>query len=214
MSPHDRFEALRLRMVADQLRARQIQDENVLRAMETVPRHRFVSGSQQHEAYEDRPLPIGHHQTISQPYIVAYMTEALALTGTERVLEVGTGSGYQTAVLGTLAAEVYSLEIVPELCERARATLQDLGYRNVHIAIGDGHEGWLEQAPFDRIIVTAAPAEVPKRLVDQLAASGRMIIPIGAWQQDLVVLTRTPGGIAQARTIPVRFVPMTGKASN
>ena len=167
--------------------------------------------AQQREAYEDRPVPIGQHQTISQPYIVAYMTEMLELRGSERVLEIGTGSGYQAAILGELAAEVYSIEIVPELAASARATLADLGYTNVHVKVGDGNEGWLEYAPFDRIIVTAAPDQLPPALLEQLAPDGRMVIPVGAWHQDIVVVTKTAAGIAQERTIPVRFVPMTGK---
>jgi protein-L-isoaspartate(D-aspartate) O-methyltransferase len=208
--PDADYQAARNRMVAEQLRGRDIANEAVLRAMATVPRHRFMPAAQRSEAYEDRPLPIGHHQTISQPYIVAHMTELLELTGSERVLEIGTGSAYQTAVLCELAAEVFSVEIVAELADRARALLTELGYTNVRVKVGDGHEGWPDHAPYDRIMVTAAPERVPQALIDQLTPGGRMVLPVGAWYQEMVVVTRTATGIAQTRTIPVRFVPMTG----
>ena len=167
---------------------------------------------QRQRAYEDRPLPIGHRQTISQPYIVAYMTQALRLTPDAKVLEVGTGSGYQAAVLAELAAAVYSIEIITQLAERARDTLAELGYANVQVRQGDGYAGWPEQAPFDAIMVTAAPDHVPQPLVDQLAVGGRLIIPVGQNRQTLTILTRTEDGVEQDTTLPVLFVPMTGEA--
>jgi protein-L-isoaspartate(D-aspartate) O-methyltransferase len=201
----------RKRMVEHQLRARGIKSEAVLGVMLKVPRHRFVPAAEADSAYEDHPLPIGQDQTISQPYIVAYMTEAAELSPNEKVLEVGTGSGYQAAVLGELVREVYTIEILPELGERARATLADLGYKNIHVRTGNGYEGWAEHAPFDAIVVTAAPDEVPPALVDQLAVNGRMVIPVGTGEQDMLIITKTPDGVVQKRTIAVRFVPMTGK---
>jgi protein-L-isoaspartate(D-aspartate) O-methyltransferase len=162
-------------------------------------------------AYEDRPLSIGHGQTISQPYIVAYMTEALRLSPDLTVLEIGTGSGYQAAVLAELAREVFTIEIVPELAERARQTLAAAGYRNVHVRTGNGYLGWPEQAPFPRIIVTAAPEEIPSALVDQLAVGGLMVLPVGTRFQDMTIVTKTMTGVTEQRTIPVRFVPMVKK---
>jgi len=202
----------RMRMVEEQLLARDITDPRVVSAMRRVPRDRFVPPDQRQRAYEDRPLPIGYRQTISQPYIVAYMTQALRLTPDAKVLEVGTGSGYQAAVLAELAAAVYSIEIVPQLAERARDTLAELGYANVQVRQGDGYAGWPEQAPFDAIMVTAAPDHVPQPLVDQLALGGRLIIPVGQDRQTLTILTRTEDGIEQDTTLPVLFVPMTGEA--
>jgi protein-L-isoaspartate(D-aspartate) O-methyltransferase len=177
--------------------------------MRTVPRHRFVPGEFASRAYEDRPLPIGHDQTISQPYIVAYMTEALGVQRHHKVLEIGTGSGYQAAVLGELAARVYTIEIVPELARQATATLKSLGYTHVHVRDGDGYAGWPEEAPFDRIMVTAAPADIPKPLIDQLAVNGRLVIPVGEQgrAQWLTVLDKTPQGVIQRRTLSVSFVP-------
>lgn len=198
-------------MVEEQLRARGIRSEEVLGAMARVPRHRFVPSSQEEWAHEDRPLPIGHGQTISQPYIVAYMTEALGVTRNHKVLEIGTGSGYQAAVLAELAGEVYTIEIVPELADRARKMLGELGYKNIHAKTGDGYEGWPEKAPFDRIMVTAAPDHVPQPLIEQLAADGRMVIPVGDLFQEIRILSRTPNGVVQERTIPVRFVPLVRK---
>ena len=179
--------------------------------MRRVPRHVFVPESQRADAYEDRPLPIGHGQTISQPYIVAFMTQALDVRATDRVLEIGTGSGYQAAVLCELAKEVYTIEIVTPLAERARETLTGLGYRNVHVRAGNGYLGWPEQAPFDRVIVTAAPEEVPTALVDQLNAGGLMAIPVGGIDQELRILRKNTAGLETLQTLPVRFVPMTGK---
>jgi protein-L-isoaspartate(D-aspartate) O-methyltransferase len=207
-----RFAALRGRMVDQQLAGRDITDPRVLRVMGAVPRHRFVPLEVRAEAYGDYPLPIGLDQTISQPYIVAFMTQALRLDGDERVLEIGTGSGYQAAVLAGLCAEVYSIEIIPELSRRAGETLADLGIKNVSLRVGDGYRGWPEKAPFDAIVVTAAPPRIPQPLVDQLAAGGRMVAPVGDLAQDLVVIERTPQGVTQRTVMPVRFVPMTGEA--
>jgi protein-L-isoaspartate(D-aspartate) O-methyltransferase len=207
----DEFQDQRRRMVERQIRARGIKNEAVLEAMMKVPRHRFVTAEYMTSAYEDHPLPIGQGQTISQPYIVAYMTEAAEISDNEKVLEIGTGSGYQAAILGELAKEVYSIEIIPELAERARQTLSELGYKNVHVKTGNGYEGWAEYAPYDGIVVTAAPDEVPKALIDQLAMNGKMVIPIGIGDQEMMIITKTAKGVIEKRTIPVRFVPMTGK---
>lgn len=195
-------------MVEAQLRARGIESQAVLAALGRVPRHRFVPASYQHLAYADSPLPIGLDQTISQPYIVAYMTEAAGIAPHSRVLEIGTGSGYQAAVLGEIAREVYTIEIIPELSARARTVLGQLGYTNIHFRTGDGYAGWREHAPFDAILVTAAPDHVPQALVDQLAVGGRMIIPVGAENQEMQVITRTADGIAKRSTLRVRFVPL------
>jgi protein-L-isoaspartate(D-aspartate) O-methyltransferase len=203
--PHARDRA---RMVREQLRSRGIRDQAVLAAMGRVPRHRFVPSAYQHLAHADRPLPIGFDQTISQPYIVAYMTEAAEISPGDRVLEIGTGSGYQAAVLGEIAREVYSVEIVPELAARAGALLQELGYANVRVRAGDGYLGWSEEAPFDAIVVTAAPDHVPPALVEQLAMNGRMIVPVGVGEQEMRVLRRTAAGVVERRTLPVRFVPL------
>jgi protein-L-isoaspartate(D-aspartate) O-methyltransferase len=210
--PADRSAAERDRMVREQLAGRDIRDERVLGAMRKVARHRFVPEAMEHLAYSDSALPIGLDQTISQPYIVAYMTQALALRGRERVLEIGTGSGYQAAVLAELAAEVYTIEIVPDLAARARKTLEALGYGNVHFRTGDGYQGWTEAAPFDGILVTAAPDHVPEPLVAQLRPGGRMVIPVGRGDQDLLLIEKSATGVTRRSTIPVRFVPMTGKA--
>ena len=200
-----------MRMVEEQLRRRGISDQRVLDAMARVPRHLFVPEAERDEAYGDHPLPIGHGQTISQPYIVAFMTEALRLEPTHRVLEIGTGSGYQAAVLGELAGQVHTIEIVAPLAERARQTLRENGYTNVNVRTGNGYEGWPEQAPFDRIMVTAAPETVPPALVEQLKVGGLMAIPVGTGEQELRILRRTPEGLDTVATLPVRFVPMTGK---
>ena len=192
-----------------------IRDERVLQAVEEVPRHLFVPPSLRDEADEDRPLPIGHGQTISQPYIVALMTEALELKGSERVLEVGTGSGYQCAVLAFLAAEVFSAEIVPELAARAsEVLLGTMHLTNVHLRAGDGLRVWAEAAPFDRVIVTAAPAVLPEALVAQLGPGGRMVVPVGADPevQTLKLVRRDAAGFpASSDLLPVRFVPLTGE---
>jgi protein-L-isoaspartate(D-aspartate) O-methyltransferase len=207
----DSFVTARDAMVDQQLRARGIEAPAVLEAMRKIPRHRFVPPAVRHLAYVDHPLPIGSGQTISQPYIVAYMTEAADISPDEKVLEIGTGSGYQAAVLGEIAREVYTIEIIPELAERAQKTLAELGYANVHAKTGDGYLGWPEHAPFDAIVVTAAPEQVPQALVDQLALGGRMVIPVGATIQHMMIIEKTPKGVVERRTIPVRFVPMTGK---
>jgi protein-L-isoaspartate(D-aspartate) O-methyltransferase len=198
------------RMVDDQLRRRGIADERVLAAMVRVPRHRYVPPEQQRAAYDDHPLPIGSGQTISQPYIVAFMTEALKLQPSDVVLEIGTGSGYQAAILGELVREVYTIEIVTELAERARRTLEAEGYRNVHVRAGDGYKGWPEHAPFSKMMVTAAPEAVPPALVEQLAVGGTMILPVGSamGHQELRILTKTKDGVLTERSLPVRFVPM------
>jgi protein-L-isoaspartate(D-aspartate) O-methyltransferase len=202
------YREARLRMVEQQIRARGITDARVLEAMRRVPRHRFVPEPLRNLAYEDTPLPIGAGQTISQPYIVAYMTEALAVEPEHRVLEIGTGSGYQAAVLAEIAREVYTIEIVPELASRAERVLRELGYRNVHVRTGDGYLGWPERAPFPRIVLTAAPPEVPQTLVDQLGPGGRMVVPVGDTFQVMTIVTKTDRGIQRRETIPVRFVPM------
>lgn len=197
-------------MVESQIAARGVRTPAVLKAMNQVPRHLFVPSELRQSAYEDQPLPIGLGQTISQPYIVAYMTEALRLRPTDAVLEIGTGSGYQAAVLAELARQVYTIEIVPELADRARSTLAQAGYRNVEVRAGNGYLGWPERAPFQRIIVTAAPPEIPRALVDQLAIGGIMVLPVGTAFQEIVVVSKTSDGVAEKRTIPVRFVPMVG----
>jgi protein-L-isoaspartate(D-aspartate) O-methyltransferase len=203
--------AARARMVKEQIQARGIRDRRVLDAMLRVPRHRFVPEAVRGEAYGDYPLPIGYEQTISQPYIVAFMTEALAVEPAHRVLEIGTGSGYQAAILAELVAAVYSIEIVPPLADRARDTLAAMGYKNVQVLTGNGYLGWPEHAPFDRIMVTAAPEEVPPALVAQLKEGGLIAIPVGRVAQELRILRKTRSGLDTLRTLPVRFVPMTGK---
>lgn len=195
-------------MVRYQLVARGISDKRVIRAMENTPRHLFVPESQRVLAYTDDPLPIGEGQTISQPFIVAIMTELLELKGHEKVLEIGTGSGYQAAVLAQLVDTCYSIELLQELADSAEARLKQLGYNNVRTKCGDGYWGWPEHAPFDRIIVTAAPPEIPEKLIEQLAPDGKMVIPVGKYFQDLMVVTRTKKGIHRKQIIPVRFVPM------
>jgi protein-L-isoaspartate(D-aspartate) O-methyltransferase len=202
----------RRRMVERQIEARGVGDPRVIDAMRAVPRHRFVPERLQDQAYADTPLPIGLEQTISQPYIVAYMTEALQLSPTATVLEVGTGSGYQAAVLAEVARQVYSIEIVPELADRSANVLTALGYSNIELRQGDGYRGWPEAAPFDGIIVTAAPDHIPPALIDQLAVGGRLVIPVGSLAQEMRVITKTEDGPISETTIPVRFVPMTGEA--
>lgn len=202
--------ARRARMVEEQIRARGVRDAHVLAAMQAVPRHRFVPDELRDDAYGDFPLPIGFSQTISQPYIVAFMTEALQVGPQAKVLEIGTGSGYQAAVLGEIAAEVYTIEIVSPLAARSAALLEELGYANVHVRDGDGYAGWPEEAPFDAIMVTAAPDHVPQPLVDQLAVGGRMVIPVGVVEQELRVLTKQEdGSLREGERMPVRFVPLT-----
>ena len=206
------FARQRERMVNEQLKARDIRDERVLAAMLKVPRHEFVTPEFKELAYQDGALPIRQGQTISQPYIVAHMTELLELRAGDRVLEVGTGSGYQAAILAEIAAEVFTIEIIPELQQEASETLGKLGYTNIRFRVGDGYAGWPEHAPFDKIIVTAAPQEIPKPLIDQLTDGGRLVIPVGGINQELVVLDKDKSGVTRRSSIPVRFVPMTGKA--
>jgi len=208
----DRFTVARHRMVATQIESRGVRDPRVLDAVRRVERHRFVPEPLREYAYEDHPLAIGHDQTISQPYIVALMTEEARIRPGARVLEIGTGSGYQAAVLSLLAGQVYTIEIVEPLARQAAARLEALGYRNVTVRAGDGYRGWPEQAPFDAILVTAAPPEIPQPLLDQLAVGGRLVAPVGEGIQDLVVVERTAAGLQRRPVIPVRFVPMTGEA--
>ena len=198
-------------MVDEQLRARDIRNPRVLDAMRAVPRHLFVPEPERAGAYRDSPLPIGFDQTISQPYIVAFMTQALEVEPEHRVLEIGTGSGYQAAVLSGLAREVYTIEIVAPLAQRARDTLTSLGYRNVQVRTGNGYLGWPEYAPYDRIIVTAAPDEVPPALLQQLKVGGIIAIPVGTFEQQLQILRRTATGTEILNTLPVRFVPMVAR---
>lgn len=210
--PSDADAERRARMVDTQIVARGVRDPRVLAAMRKVPRHLFVDPSQRGQAYEDHPLPIPGNQTISQPYIVAIMTELLDLKPNERVLEIGTGSGYQSAVLAQLAKDVYTIEIVPELARSAATRLKELGYDNVTVREGDGYRGWAEQAPFDGIIVTAAPERIPQPLLDQLAPGGVMVIPVGGFFQELKVFRKSADGrITEKDVLPVRFVPMTGE---
>lgn len=201
-------------MVARQLEARGIEKEALLEVMRSVPRHEFVPEAVRAMAYADHPLPIGHGQTISQPYIVAFMTEILEPRPTDRVLEVGTGSGYQAAVLAGLVAEVFTIEIVEPLATRASLALQRLGYENVQVKAGDGYRGWPEHAPFDAVIVTCAPDHVPAPLVEQLKDGGRMIIPVGGEHsvQHLVLLSKQRDKLVERVVLPVRFVPMTGES--
>jgi protein-L-isoaspartate(D-aspartate) O-methyltransferase len=202
------MERLRDLMVKDQIKARGITDERVLRAMRTVERHRFIPGQHETSSYEDHPLPIGHGQTISQPYIVALMTELCDLDGTEKVLEIGTGSGYQAAILSLLAREVYSIEIVEPLGKSARRRLEELGYNNVEVRIGDGYKGWPEKAPFDVIILTASPPSIPQALIDQLKNGGVLVAPEGDYSQELVKLIKHDGHVTKRTITYVRFVPM------
>ena len=195
-------------MVDEQIAARGISDEKVLAAMRAVERHLFVPAALRSAAYADEPLPIGQGQTISQPFIVAYMTEALKLTSDSRVLEIGTGSGYQAAVLAEIAKTVYTIELYEPLAGAAAARLESLGYTNVTVRCGDGYSGWPEEAPFDAIIATAAPAEVPGELIRQLKTGGRMVLPVGSIFQELYLVTKTPSGVETKMLLPVRFVPM------
>ncbi len=201
-------------MVERQLRDRGIADEAVLSAMTAVPRHRFVPAELAASAYDDHPLPIGYDQTISQPYVVAFMTEVAALRPDGRVLEIGTGSGYQAAVLAEIASRVYTIEIVPELGDRSGALLAELGYDNIDVRTGDGYRGWPDAAPFDAIVVTAAPDHVPPALVEQLAVGARLVIPVGSFYQDILIVTKTDNGTTTESVLPVRFVPMTGEAQD
>ena len=203
------WKAAALEMVQTQIVERGVKDARVLTVLAQTPRHKFVPSEMAPYAYNDRPLPIGEDQTISQPYIVALMTELMGLSGTEKVLEIGTGSGYQAAVLSPLVAEVYTIEIVKTLALRAQTILKELRMKNVHVRWGDGYKGWPDKAPFDRIIVTAAPDEVPRALIDQLRAGGKLVIPVGKYWQELKVITKvSTTNIDEKSIIPVRFVPM------
>lgn len=204
----EQFELQRQQMVEHQLRDRSIKDEKVLAAMSEVPRHEFIEPFWQYCAYSDRPIPIGYNQTISQPFIVAYMTQAANLSAGDKVLEVGTGCGYQAAILGKIVEQVYSIEIISQLAKKASQTLNQLNYKNIEIKIGDGYQGWIEHAPYDAIIVTAAPEYIPQALIEQLTTNGKMVIPLGTWHQEIIVLTKTENRIIKQKTIPVRFVPM------
>jgi len=206
------YAAQRLLMVKSQIESRGVKDSLALNSMRSVPRHLFVPEAFQNESYDDCPLPIGNDQTISQPYIVALMTELMNLQGGEKVLEIGTGSGYQAAVLAEIAGEVYTIEIIPELCQRADSTLSSLEYNNVFVRCGDGYQGWPEAAPFDAIMITAAPGHIPPKLIEQLKQNGVLVLPVGSIYQDLITVTKSEGGIIQKSIIPVRFVPMTGEA--
>jgi len=210
----EEFSERRRQMVHRDIAARGIGDRKVLEAMGTVPRHLFVPEDLRRKAYADYPLPIGEGQTISQPYVVALMTEALGLEGKERILEIGTGSGYQAAVLAEIVPEVYSIEIIPVLADRARATLKRTGYEAVRLKTGDGYEGWPEKAPFDAIIVTAAANHIPPPLIDQLAAGGRLVLPLGRTThlQVLTLVTKGKDGLVVDQMGAVRFVPMVGDA--
>jgi len=209
----DEYRQARERFVHDEIEGRGIRDARVLAAMRKVPRHLFVPLDQQKDAYVDSPLFIGYNQTITEPYLVAFMTQALELKPQDRVLEIGTGSGYQAAVLSELAREVYTIEIVEPLAKAAEERLRRLGYSNVHVRAGDGYRGWPEAAPFDAIILTAAPPErVPPPLVEQLREGGRLVAPVGGSEQDLTRLRRTAKGVTEEVLLPVRFVPMTGEA--
>lgn len=196
-------------MVNEQIIARGVRAESVIKAMQKVERHLFVPEQYRNFAYSDRPLPIGEGQTISQPYIVALMTELLDLKKSDKVLEIGTGSGYQAAILAEICDSVYTIEIIPSLGKQAQVLLKELGYHNIHCKIGDGYLGWPEHAPYDGIIVTCAPSKIPQPLKEQLAEGGRMVIPVGAtYTQELVLVTKTKGKLIQKSVIPVRFVPM------
>jgi protein-L-isoaspartate(D-aspartate) O-methyltransferase len=209
--PKRDFKAMRERMVESQVEARGVKDPRVLSALLKVERHRFVPEKYLDLAYSDQPLPIGEGQTISQPYIVALMTELLELKGNEKVLEIGTGSGYQAAILAELAKEVYTIEIIEPLATRAREKLSELGYQNVTVKAGDGYLGWPEAAPFDAIIVTAAPDHIPKPLIEQLKEGGRMVLPVGTHTQELKKIVKRSGKMETIDIIPVLFVPMTGE---
>ncbi len=205
------FKAMREKMVEIQIRGRGVKDERVLSAMHKVERHRFVPKAYESQAYADQPLPIGEGQTISQPYIVALMTELLELKGEERVLEVGTGSGYQAAILAELAREVYTIEIIEALARSSKELLLSLGYKNIFVKAGDGYLGWPEHAPFDAIIVTCAPDHIPKPLLEQLKDGGRLVVPVGTHSQELKKIVKRSGKIETMDVIPVIFVPMTGE---
>lgn len=208
----DKYAEQRRDMVQSQIKERGIENERLLSAIESVKRHEFVPEQHREYAYYDGPLPIGNDQTISQPYIVALMTDLLSLSEGDKVLEIGTGCGYQTAVLSELCCEVYTVEIIGDLSKKAKKLLRKLGYRNVHFKIGDGYEGWQEHAPYDAVIVTACPHVLPQPLIDQLKWGGRMVIPLEEEYQELKLITKKKDGLEKERITAVRFVPMTGQA--
>ena len=213
--PEETQRTRRLEMVATQIESRGIKHKSVLTALRNVPRHRFVPAMWRGRAYTDGPLPIGEGQTISQPYIVGWMTELIEPAKKMRVLEIGTGSGYQSAVLAECVGEVDTIEVVPALGKKAKGLLDELGYRNIRVRIGDGYEGWPERAPYDAIILTAAPpTDVPRPLLEQLKPGGRLVAPVGRDEQDLIRITKVLTGYKREVLAPVRFVPMTGKAQN
>lgn len=206
------FQHLRDKMVKEQIERQGISDSKVLSIMKKVPRHLMVPGIDPTEAYEDHPQPIGYSQTISQPFIVAYMTCLLKVEPRHKVLEIGTGSGYQTVILAELSEEIYTIEIIKTLYEKAVSLFDSLGYTNIRACLGDGYEGWNEHSPYDRILIAAAPSKVPTKLLSQLAPGGRMILPLGDYEQSLVLINKDlDGKIDIHELIPVRFVPMTGK---
>lgn len=205
------YASLRQDMVKHQIEARGVKDSLVITAMNQVERHLFIPERLRGEAYRDDPLPIGENQTISQPYIVAFMTEQLGVMPGDRVLEIGTGSGYQAAVLAEIVDSVFTIEIIAELADRARQTLLELEYENIVVRQGDGYHGWKEKAPFDAIIVTAAPPKIPPLLLEQLKVGGKMVLPVGEYVQELVVVHKTERGMEMQNVLPVRFVPMTGE---
>ena len=207
----DDYAEMRWRMVEDQIISRGIRDSAVINAMLKIPRHEFVPPGSRESAYGDSPVPIGKGQTISQPYIVALMSEVLRPAPGQKILEVGTGSGYQTAILAETGADVYTIEIISELAERTRSLLEKLGYSDIHFRVGDGYAGWEENAPYDGIIVTAAPGDVPDALVSQLREGGRMVIPVGGENQELLLIEKSEKGISYRKVTSVRFVPMTGE---
>ncbi|MFC2158716.1 protein-L-isoaspartate(D-aspartate) O-methyltransferase [Acidobacteriota bacterium] len=202
------FDKSRFRMVENQIQARGVKDPRVLDAMRSIPRHLFVQESMKAHSYNDEPLVIGEGQTISQPYIVAYMTEALKLKKTDRVLEIGTGSGYQSAVLAEIVAELFTVELIPSLSQRARKILSDLGYSNIHFKVGDGTFGWSEFSPYDAVMVTAAPSNVPENLKIQMKDGARMVIPVGDFHQELIRYVKEAKGFSEENLLPVRFVPL------
>jgi len=210
-NPKGDFKVMREKMVETQIKARGVKDPRVLSALFKVERHRFVPEEYLNSAYADQPLPIGEGQTISQPYIVALMTELLELKGDEKVLEIGTGSGYQAAILAELAKEVYTIEIIESLASMTKNRLSQLGYQNVKVKAGDGYLGWPEVGPFDGIIITCAPDHIPKPLIEQLKEGGRMVVPVGAYSQELKKIVKRSGKIVTTDVIPVVFVPMTGE---
>ncbi len=211
----DQYSRNRKDMIEYQIKRRGIKDEKILEIMQKIPRHLFIPSIHWNQAYEDRPLPIGEHQTISQPYIVAFMTEVLRLKPDDKVLEIGTGSGYQAAILAELAREVYTIEIIEILGKTAERVFKDLGYNNIKVKIGDGYKGWKEYAPYDAIIVTCAPDHIPTPLIEQLKEGGRMVIPVGDYyNQELILVEKKEGKIVKKEVMPVIFVPMTGEGIN